>query len=269
MATQQGVLVKQQTDINELPMDVIGYYFHVINQHSVSLQSQITDNWLENNTVIGDHIANSPTVVTLSGVFGELVYVPDLDNTNRLLQDARQATTPTTFQKLGKLTSLYPPIDNFTQKYINAENYIQASVTRYAGAVKQFFNTNRPEYFTPASANYESKIRQIYSRFESMRLQKLPFEVDTPYKTFKDMYIQSLTLRQGNQLYTTDIEVTLKQVYFLETQTTNADEKVLSNISAVQRAEVEKHGKTQGIGSNNSILYDMFGNGSAYYTYKR
>lgn len=266
---QQGAIVKQQANIDELAMDVAGYYFDVIQEHSISLNSHITDNYMENNVAISDHIANEPIIINVSGIAGELVYVPNIEEQNEVLEKAKRASGQTIIQKLGKLSVLYPPFDNFTQKYINAANYIEASVNRYTGVVTQFFNSNRAQAFQTANPNYESKIRKIYDRFETMRLQKLPFEVETPYRTFKNMYIQSLTLRQGNILYTTDIQITFKQAYFLDTLTTKADEKVKAKYNQYQRAEIENHGKVQG--PKSSIIGDMISKfrGDKYYTYNR
>ena len=49
-------------------------YFDIIQEHSINLQSQITDNWLENNSPVNDHIANSPLIISLKGISGELIY---------------------------------------------------------------------------------------------------------------------------------------------------------------------------------------------------
>ena len=52
----QGSIVKTQDDYN----NNIGYYFDIINEHSVSASSNITTNWLENGSSVADHIANQP-----------------------------------------------------------------------------------------------------------------------------------------------------------------------------------------------------------------
>jgi hypothetical protein len=267
MATPQGYYVKfEQKNINDLPLDVAGYYFDVITEHSLNLNSQITDNWLENNTVINDHIANQPLTITLRGLKGELYYIPNEKDRDELLKNARQKTSATVFNKLSKLTSLYPPVDNLTQIAINVKDYVTASAKRYIGVVKQFVYNNNYAAFSPrAQQQYESEIRAIYERFNQMRELKAPFEVETPYATFKNMYIQSLALRQGNQLYVSDVEVTFKQVKFTDTLTTKADEKVLAQYNDWQRAEVENHGNVQ----SNSVMYDYTTPGASYINGRR
>ena len=74
----------------------------------------------------------------------------------------------------------------------------------------------------------------------------MPFTVETPFKTFQDMYIQSISLRQANVLYSMDIEITFKQGYFTDTKWTEADQAVLDRYNQWQRAEEENQGKVQG-----------------------
>lgn len=249
MATPQGYYVKfEQQNIKDLPLDVAGYYFDVITEHSLNLNSQITDNWLENNTVINDHIANQPLTITLRGLKGELYYVPNTQTKDYLLDKINNSKAGVIFNKLSNIPALYPPIDNFTQMAVNLQQYVDASISRYVKLVTKIFNNN-----------FESEIKAIYERFNQMRELKAPFEVETPYATFKNMYIQSLALRQGNQLYVSDVEVTFKQVNFTSTSTTKADEKVLAQYNNWQRAEVENHGNAQGVDTDSTILYDKYG----------
>ena len=246
MVVSQGAILRQQVDINDLPMDIADYYFDIIQEHSVSLTSQITDNWMENNTVINDHIANSPIIVTLRGLAGEWTYTPYEPEANALLSEAKVQSNLDMFQKLRKLSVLYPPLDNDTQLKQNLQDYAEASYNRYRSVVKQFFSTNNPPQLRFQNPVYDSKIIKIYNRLETMRLNGLPFVVETPFRKFKNMYIQSINLRQANILYTADIEISFKQGYFTDTKWTEADQAVLDRYNQWQRAEEENQGKVQG-----------------------
>ena len=132
----------------------VAAYFDIITEHSLSLQSQITDNWLEDNTPVNDHIANSPTVISLSGLSGELVYESPTDaifeayskvngfiqsraSNSSFLQNKLNITNPYSInpyiktEKLLPLASLYPPVDNVTQLAKNAVQYVESSVKRF------------------------------------------------------------------------------------------------------------------------------------------
>ena len=71
-----GVSVTIQDVQREFINNNVGYYFDIIREHSVSIQNQITDNYLENNTAVQDHIAHSPITVTLGGLAGEVYFTP-------------------------------------------------------------------------------------------------------------------------------------------------------------------------------------------------
>ena len=74
------------------------------------------------------------------------------------------------------------------------------------------------------------------------------------------MYLQTVTLHQGEEDYIGDIDITLKQIRFAQTQTTKADEKTLSELNSLAQAqsEAQNNGNTQGINRNKSFLADMY-----------
>lgn len=237
----KGVILSAQhsLDVNA------NYYFDIITEHSITLSSQITDNWMENNTVINDHIANSPTVINLRGISGELVY---------MTSDVQSSTSELmTATKLGVLTQLYPPADNYLQNRMNKAVKLESSVNRY---LKMFSSLIDP--------NTQIRLREVYKSLNKLRENKTLLTVETPYQNFENMCIQSLTLRQGNLSYITDIELSLKQVYFANSQTTKANEKVVADILNAQKAEIENHGNIQGVNVDNSVMYNTMGRNSGY-----
>ncbi len=245
----RGAIVQVQ---NETIDNKVAVYFDIIQEHSVSLQSQITDNWMENNSVIGDHIANSPIVVNLRGLSGEIKYIPS--TTKGILNDwynnfnGRLGAKGLSTEKLGAIPAFFCPVDNLTQLAKNTVTYIEASVNRYKTIVENFLNQGQRE----------ERIRTLYRDLSSLRENKTALIVQTPYGFFDNMYIQALTLRQGNENYITDIELSLKQVYFTDTQWTAPDKEVLEQLNGLQRQAEVNHGKTQGNNENVSIIYSLY-----------
>lgn len=243
----KGAIAKSQDDDNKLAI-----YFDIIQEHSISMTSQITDNWMENNTVINDHIANQPLIVSLRGLSGEVVYVPSTNSgvINTLYNAANSLSKNSAIKvdKLGSIVQLLPPVDNLTQIAKNVITYTEASVKRYTKIIKDFLS--------PASK--QSKLKSIYQKLSNAWETKTAFIVETPYTTLDNMYIQSVILRQDNQNFITDIEISLKQVNYTDTLTTAADEKVLSKYNGFQRANVSDKGKVQGVTPNNdSVIGSM------------
>jgi hypothetical protein len=229
------------------------------------MTSQITDNWTENNTVINDHIANQPLVVSLRGLSGEVVYVPSTTNgvLNTLYNAANSLSKNTAIKtdKLGVIAQLLPPVDNVTQLAKNAITYVEASYKRY-----EKINT---DFLSPSLK--QTRLKSIYQKLSNAWELKTAFIVETPYTTLDNMYIQSVILRQDNQEFITDIEISLKQVNFTDTLTTAADEAVLAKYNGYQRAEVSNKGKVQGITPSKdsvigSLIYKATGS-NKYKTY--
>ena len=239
-----------------LPNNKAGVYFDIIQEHSLSLQNQITDNYIENNTAIQDHIAHSPLVISLRGLSGEVVYKPPqfalneaYKNVNSFIQDRaadrRVSNNMLLTDKLTVIPALLPPVDNVTQMAKNAVQYVEASVNRYIKIVEGFTSTDYRQ----------TRLEQIYNDLATLRDNNALLIVETPYEAFDNMAIQSITLRQGVQNYITDIELTLKQINYATTYRTEADTSVMAIYNACARAEEANHGKAQGVDVNrDSIL---------------
>ena len=214
-------------------------YFDIIQEHSINLQSQITDNWLENNSPVNDHIANSPLIISLKGISGELIYETSSwvkNITNKISNTLGDST----MDKLSVIPALLPPVDNVTQLAKNAINYVEASYKKYEKIVKKFRN----------NIEKQSRIQSIFLDLQMLRDNKTALSVETPYATFENMFIQSLVMRQGNTDYMTDIEVTLKQLNYTTTSTTEANEKSRSTFNFQQREPEQDHGYVQGVGES-------------------
>ena len=216
----------------------VAVYFDVVEEHSISLQSQITDNWLENNQAVNDYIANQPIVVSLRGLSGELVYEPSTSSgiLNEISNGLKNRLGTSMVNKLSVIPALYPPVSNITRLAQNAVVAVESSFNRYKKIINRFTSTT----------TQQQRLRKIYQDFSTLRENKTPLMVQTPFSTFDNMYIQSLTLRQTNQLYIADIELSLKQLNFTDSEYTKPTEDTRSKCNFLQRDTVEDHGKTQG-----------------------
>ena len=202
------------TDVNA-PSNMISVYFDVLQEHSVSIQNQITDNYIENNTSIQDHIAQNPLIVSLHGLSGEVVYSAPrkaldwlYEKTNTFIQERfnsgnPMANTNLLTDKLTIIPALLPSVDNVTQTAKNTIQYVEASVERYKKIIDVQNYTNKFR---------ETRLRQIYNDLAQLRANNTLLIVETPYQAFDNMVIQSVTLTQGNENFVTDISMTLKQI---------------------------------------------------------
>lgn len=250
--------------------DFIRYlFFQTVTDDSVNFQSQITDNWVENNTAIHDHIAISPITITMQGFIGELVYTSEqaeLDYERELAQaNANNSKGATLLQfgdyltltdlggKLTAISAYFPEVSNATQMAQNAWNRHEASARKAERIFNILFNQNtqtlgsKMSAYSGLSSNLkESKLKEVCEVLKNYWLNRLPLVADTPFGDFENMYITSVTLHQGNENFIGQISVTLKQLRFTQTLTTEADKEVLSKYNAYARAQEQNNGKAQG-----------------------
>lgn len=254
-----GVSVSVQNDNPDFINNNVGYYFDIIQEHSVSIQNQITDNFLESNTAVQDHIAHNPITVSLNGLSGEVIYAPptkvlrEIDKKYNTFMQEKFNTDPMSNQylmsdKLVLIPSLVPQVDNVTQIAKNAIQYVESSYKRYEKIIKHFTNQNVKE----------SRLRQIYRELKELSDSNTPLIVETPFIVLDNMYIQSISLRQGNENYIADLGITLKQIQYADVPITEADQEVLAKYNNFARTPVENNGKAQGTTKNVSILKSMF-----------
>ena len=255
--------------------------FSIIKTHRTSLNAQITDNYIENNTALQDHIAFSPIVVTLSGLVGENV----LTSAAAELQTQEQLLTARAFQnqilwgdrgewwegltnpssplgnKLNTLSILTPASSNITQLAKNAVSQVYTSARRYIGAFSGFFNRNTDSLPMSNRGNIENqKLQYAYDVLQSTFYNRKACVIHTPWKSFQDMYIQSIEITQDDVNHIMDVSVTFKQLKFASVQYGKVNEQVRASYNAAATADLENNGKAQ----TNSILYERYTPGAEY-----
>lgn len=278
-STPQGELIEE----NSKPFQLIKYFFDVVNDDTVTYNAQITDNWIESNSAIQDHIALQPITITMRGLCGELVYdakQAELDYESELAQAKTRNSQYTIIWKYGdfkgiddvdgKLVAIgriAPPLSNITEMAQNNWELLNIQNQKASKIVDAFKNRNNKTMaqqmnnYNGLSTNArQSRLKQVGDEFKKAILGRKSFTVNTPFGTFENMYLQTVTLHQGEEDYIGDIDITLKQIRFAQTQTTKADEKTLSELNSLAQAqsEAQNNGNTQGINRNKSFLAEMY-----------
>lgn len=245
ISINKGAVLAVQQDT---PSKLTDYYFDVIKGHTISINNQITDYYLENNTAVQDHIAHAPIVITLSGISGEIVYTAvqaEKDYDKELIQATSYANMQNINNKLTALITIAPTISNLTQKAKNAYDYIEASAGRYVGILRRFRGSDSPldRYNGTSDSFKETRLQEIHRKLLLLRNNNTALWVHTPYGDYLNMYIQSITLRQNEENYITDLELTLKQLNFAEVKYTEVDKTVMAKYNAYAQAKTQENGK--------------------------
>ena len=262
----------------ELNKNLVRYlFFQTVIDDTVNFQSQITDNWVENNTAIHDHIALSPVIITMRGLVGELVYTSEqaqldyekalatanlINSRDNVLVQFGNLNFNDIDGKLTAVSAYFPEVSNVTQMAQNMWDLHEASKRKaeriskiLTGQASNNLAAKMNVYSGLSSNAKQSKLKEVAESLKDYWLNRKAFIANTPFGDFDNMYIQSVSLHQGNENFIGEIDITLKQLKFAQTLTTKADKEVLAKYNAYAQAEEMNYGKTQG---ETSLLRNTF-----------
>lgn len=171
----------------------------------VTMESEATDHWLEDNTAVQDHIGTKPVMVTLRGYTSELSLSADVLGAISTALAAVETKLSTVSSYLGAYT---PGVtDTMLKAITQAENIavqIEQAAAR-AAQISSFFKTS-PSW---------NKQQTAFAQLSALRDSRAVFTVYTPFEVYSNMVITSLRAEQGAVTRTiTDFTVTMKQLQF-------------------------------------------------------
>lgn len=191
-------------------------------EQSVSLSSDVTDHYIEDNTAIQDQVALKPETITTSGFIGELNDV------------APAALIPlqTVAEKLVAIGAYAPQISETAaiayakafQLYQVGSSLANSAVSSWAsltgGGAQTVINGATTQQDITNQTNKSQTKQQIYfQQFYGYWKNRTLFTVQTPWAVFQDMIIQSLrAVQDAETRMITDFEITFKLMRFASTQ---------------------------------------------------
>jgi hypothetical protein len=229
------------------PVGINGFVFDYEGETTVNLNSDITDHYTEDNTVINDHIAIRPARVTLRGFVSELSL-----NRTRTLSGIIEAVS----DRLGTVDAYlqdYTPgmVKQMQQTLAAAQNVANtvSQVAERAGNIVGLFANGHPG---------QTKQSRAFESLESLWKTKQYFELETPYKIYENMVIESIVFMQpDDSKYQSDITVTLKEIRFAKVQVAPYDPANYSGRSISQAAPMKDNGKAKGEEVLQSTLFSL------------
>lgn len=194
-----GVLFSEATNGQILLFNKFG----VCAQNNLSLKSDITNHYTEENYWINDHWAISAPQYTLTGLIGEVIYtVPE--------GWAEKIETLYSATGLGLLSVLSPKLGSYTSSILNITRKVESVVQKYTNyaynAVKQVGN------FLTKNSYGKTNQRKVLDELESLMNNRTLCTVYTPYGTYKNLAIIAINVRQGQETkFISDIEITFQK----------------------------------------------------------
>lgn len=216
-----------------------GFIFDYENDTDVRLSSNITDHYVEDNTAIQDHIALAPVRLTLRGFISELTQnnQPPSGYTNFIQAVTNKLSIVPAY--LGdfseQATSKIQKVLSDAQGLVNSVDFAVSRINNIAG----LFNKAAPG---------GTKQAEAYQKLESLWKQKILFSVETPFKIYDNMAIETLSFIQNEVTnMVSDISITLKEMRFASVEFTKFNEVLYGGRRAQQAQVVADKGKKIGI----------------------
>lgn len=224
------------------------FLFDYEGEQVITLSSEITDHYVEDNYAISDHIALAPEIITTQGFIGELN-----NNTNEatpLIKDLAN--------KLGDIAAFDPALSLSARRAYNQayQAYQAAAILKRSGiaawsTVSGGKNSPTeinpgltPDEFVESTNNFSTQNRQqiAFQKFYGYRKARTLFTVQTPWAIFKNCAIQDLVATQdATTRYVSSFQVTFKPIMTAKTGTVNAWDAFQGRLSS-QAADIINSG---------------------------
>lgn len=224
------------------------FLFDIEGQNEITLDSEITDHYVENNYSVSDHIALAPEIITTKGFVGELH-----NNTNEASPLIKELAN-----KLGDIAAFDPALSISARRaYAQAFQAYQAVSILKRSAIAAWSNVgankNQPteidsslsaEDFAKSVNNFSTQNRQqiAFQKFYGYRKARALFTVQTPWAIFKNCAIQQIVATQDETTrFVTSFNVTFKPIQVAQTGTVNEFDAYQGRLSS-QAAEILNSG---------------------------
>jgi hypothetical protein len=235
------------TVLTEMEDKGIAIFFTYLDDETITSEAAITDNFVETNHAVQDHIAIKPRIYRLRGCIGEVTYrgsnewlksLNNKINSNPVLKK--------TFDAMKPISAISGYVGNATQSAINIVNQLESSYNRYKKLIEDNFITARQRKLTnkmqETTVAYLNRILELRI---PVSLKGLKFETTlnegNDYKRL--YYLQSVSSHQGSNNYITDIEITIKEFRVATTKIVDLDKEKYGMVSpkaVIDQPEVNK-----------------------------
>lgn len=224
--------------------------FHYEGENSVAVESDVTDNYIEDNTAIQDQVALRPVIITAQGFIGELNDIPP----NKVFAAAQVVA-----QKLTAIGAYTPGLSATALLAYNEAVFTYQTILNTANNAITAWSSLAPASLgggTSVSINgnlslapNQTKQQTYYQQFFGYWSSRTLFTVQTPWVIFENMIIQSLKATQSAETrMITDFEITFKQLRFAQIETT---ETLYNDITEFQSRLQNQGASLTNLGSAN------------------
>lgn len=213
---------------------IAGFQFNVPESELVKFENDITDHYVDTGTAIQDHIVQKPVVLTLSGLVGDYFYsihkISDMVSlvipTLTLVKEYLPQVANTLGIRFGKENAP-------TLKQVQLPGGPQAP--QQAGVVKNSFNALDLYLLFQNLYKFKSAQTRAFLYFECLWKARALFSIETTWKRYDNMVVQSIQARRDKNADITEFTITCKQITFANTLTASAENEALEYVNRRQQ----------------------------------
>lgn len=210
------------TGIGTVKLDIIG-------EQTLTYTSDVTDHYSESNSAIQDNISKPPAVYNIKGYVGELYYYNE----------------PSQQGELQFLTSKLTPIATFLPSQSVGLRQAQDTFLRVAQITDTVDNFWKRALELSPTQNHQ---QQVYNALKTLRDERIPINVTSPWNDLKGFIIIELTFSQNSTTREmTEINITLKEYKQVSNQITTYNPSKYQSRAADERATNVQQGVTTGL----------------------
>jgi hypothetical protein len=246
-------MMKKSVDVGTAVVNILGatgiagFKFHVPETELVRFENEITDHYVDTGSAIQDHIVQKPIVITLNGLVGDYFY------SNNKIEDFLARIVPT----LTLVKEFLPQITKTLGIKYGKDKLPKLKQVQVAGgpqapiALEAHKNSfNLMDLFKLFQSLYKLKSAQTraFLFFECLWKSRTLFSIETTWKRYDNMAVQSIQAKRDNNADITEFSITCKQITFANTLTLSADnqQNELSNRHAQEMSAVVDKGVENG-----------------------
>lgn len=167
---------------------------------NVTMSAQVTNHYTEDNSFVSDHISFEPVSISLTGKISELVYK----------KSEGLAFLSAAIQRLQPLGLISPAMGVKAQRAINTVDQFRSAINSAIGTFNNLASIFEEDPIKTKQGKAFKKIEELFNGRTVMT-------VETPWKTFKNMVIETWSADQTEEsIYETTFSVTFKELRFVE-----------------------------------------------------
>jgi len=203
----------------------------IIGNETISMSSEITDNFVESNVAFQDHISMKPMIYTIEGEVGELVWFS---------KEGDVDVYETLENKLVEIEAFLPPFSKKEQVEQRNSEQIMSVVDELPDFANRFWSVLE-------EGGNKKEQEKVYKYLLMLWKERTPISIQTAWTKLSNFVIQNIEISQSDRTKDkSKIKISFKEFRTVKRKTVEFDEKKFIGRAGAQNSEPAEKGTTTG-----------------------